>query len=154
MQTGSYFCNLPRGISIFAVSTYNTDYILIKKENYKKALEALEAFGYSVVDWQKIHMRNSHIFKRLIQIEPNKYHTLRQCSFIEAGNGERLNLLSIIYFLSQRRNYREGSIHRLTNYCNLFKIKPQKIIWASDNIKRKMQKKRLHNRNKWWAANN
>lgn len=39
-----------RGISIFAVSTYNTDYILIKKENYKKALEALEAFGYSVVD--------------------------------------------------------------------------------------------------------
>lgn len=85
-------------------------------------------------------MRNSHIFKRLIQIEPNKYHTLRQCSFIEAGNGERLNLLSIIYFLGQRRNYREGSIHRLTNYCNLFKIKPQKIISASDNIKRKMQK--------------
>ena len=39
-----------RGISIFAVSTYNTDYILIKKENYKKALEAFEAFGYSVVD--------------------------------------------------------------------------------------------------------
>lgn len=39
-----------RGISIFAVSTYNTDYILIKKENYQKALEALEAFGYSAVD--------------------------------------------------------------------------------------------------------
>lgn len=39
-----------RGISIFAVSTYNTDYILIKKENYQKTLEALEAFGYSAVD--------------------------------------------------------------------------------------------------------
>ena len=31
-----------RGISIFAVSTYNTEYILIKKENYKKALELLK----------------------------------------------------------------------------------------------------------------
>ena len=29
------------GISIFAVSTYNTDYVLIKKENYQKALEVL-----------------------------------------------------------------------------------------------------------------
>ena len=37
------------GISIFAVSTYNTDYVLIKKENYEKGLEVLRASGYEVV---------------------------------------------------------------------------------------------------------
>lgn len=37
-------------ISIFAVSTYNTDYVLVKKENYPKALEVLEASGYMVGD--------------------------------------------------------------------------------------------------------
>lgn len=38
------------GISIFAVSTYNTDYILIKKESYEKALAALGAAGYTISD--------------------------------------------------------------------------------------------------------
>ena len=38
------------GISIFAVSTYNTDYVLIKKENYQKALEILQTKGYKIVD--------------------------------------------------------------------------------------------------------
>ena len=38
------------GISIFAVSTYNTDYILIKKENYQKALEVLQTTGYKITD--------------------------------------------------------------------------------------------------------
>ena len=38
------------GISIFAVSTYNTDYVLIKKENYQKALEILQTAGYEIVD--------------------------------------------------------------------------------------------------------
>ena len=38
------------GISIFAVSTYNTDYVLIKKENYQKGLEVLRAAGYEVID--------------------------------------------------------------------------------------------------------
>lgn len=37
-------------ISIFAVSTYNTDYILIKSENYQRGLEILEAAGYKIVD--------------------------------------------------------------------------------------------------------
>ena len=37
------------GIGIFAVSTYNTDYILVKEENFKRALEALESAGYKVV---------------------------------------------------------------------------------------------------------
>lgn len=37
-------------IGIFAVSTYNTDYILIKKENYQKALQVLENAGYQMVE--------------------------------------------------------------------------------------------------------
>ena len=36
-------------IGIFAVSTYNTDYILVKEEKKKKALLALEEEGYTVV---------------------------------------------------------------------------------------------------------
>lgn len=35
-------------IGIFAVSTYNTDYIFTKQENYKKALNILSENGYSV----------------------------------------------------------------------------------------------------------
>ncbi len=38
------------GISIFAVSTYNTDYILIKDTNYEKALEVLKYSGYEIVE--------------------------------------------------------------------------------------------------------
>ena len=37
------------GIGIFAVSTYNTDYILVKQENFEKALAALTAAGYRVI---------------------------------------------------------------------------------------------------------
>ena len=37
-------------ISIFAISTYNTDYVLIKKENYQKALDILEHSGYEIVE--------------------------------------------------------------------------------------------------------
>ena len=29
-------------ISIFAISTYNTDYVLVKEENFDKALEVLK----------------------------------------------------------------------------------------------------------------
>ena len=39
-----------KGISIFAVSTYNTDYVMVKKENFQKALEVLAAAGYDIVD--------------------------------------------------------------------------------------------------------
>ncbi|MBR5975192.1 MAG: ACT domain-containing protein [Clostridiales bacterium] len=35
-------------IGIFAVSTYNTDYILVKEENFERAMEALEKAGYEV----------------------------------------------------------------------------------------------------------
>ena len=36
-------------IGIFAVSTYNTDYILVKEENFERTLEALASNGYSFV---------------------------------------------------------------------------------------------------------
>ena len=35
-------------ISIFAVSTYDTDYILVKQENFEKALKTLAGHGYTV----------------------------------------------------------------------------------------------------------
>ena len=37
------------GIGIFAVSTYNTDYILVKKENFDRALNVLSNAGYTVL---------------------------------------------------------------------------------------------------------
>ncbi len=36
-------------IGIFAVSTYNTDYILVKEENFERALAVLALEGYKVV---------------------------------------------------------------------------------------------------------
>ena len=36
-------------IGIFAVSTYNTDYILVKEENFEKALDVLAGEGYEIV---------------------------------------------------------------------------------------------------------
>ena len=38
------------GIGIFAVSTFNTDYILVKAENFEKALSVLSAEGYEVIN--------------------------------------------------------------------------------------------------------
>ena len=35
-------------IGIFAVSTYNTDYILVKEENFAKAIAVLQENGYTV----------------------------------------------------------------------------------------------------------
>ena len=35
-------------IGIFAISTYNTDYILTKEENFEKALHVLKASGYEI----------------------------------------------------------------------------------------------------------
>lgn len=37
-------------ISIFAVSTYNTDYVFIKDDNYQRGLEILQAAGYTIID--------------------------------------------------------------------------------------------------------
>lgn len=38
------------GIGIFAVSTYNTDYILVKEENFAKALNVLSGNGYTIIE--------------------------------------------------------------------------------------------------------
>ena len=37
-------------IGIFAVSTFNTDYILVKEENLERAIGALQENGYQVVE--------------------------------------------------------------------------------------------------------
>ena len=37
-----------RHIPIFVVSTYDTDYLLVKKENLSAALDALQTGGYEV----------------------------------------------------------------------------------------------------------
>lgn len=37
-------------IGIFAVSTYNTDYILVKSENFDKAASVLKSNGYTFVE--------------------------------------------------------------------------------------------------------
>lgn len=37
-------------IGIFVVSTYNTDYVLVKKENFNAALDMLEEKGYVIVE--------------------------------------------------------------------------------------------------------
>lgn len=36
-------------IGIFAVSTYNTDYIFMKKENFARALDVLSDAGYRII---------------------------------------------------------------------------------------------------------
>lgn len=37
------------GISLFALSTYNTDYILVKEASFEKALSLLAQNGYTVI---------------------------------------------------------------------------------------------------------
>lgn len=37
-------------IGIFAVSTYNTDYILVKEENFEKAMRVLGEAGYQITE--------------------------------------------------------------------------------------------------------
>ena len=40
-------------ISIFALSTFNTDYILVQKEDFNKAIEVLQKAGYSMQGVEK-----------------------------------------------------------------------------------------------------
>ena len=37
-------------ISIFALSTFNTDYILVQRGDFNKAIEVLQKAGYSIQD--------------------------------------------------------------------------------------------------------
>ena len=39
-----------RKIGLFAISTYNTDYVLTKDENFESAVLALKAAGYTIKD--------------------------------------------------------------------------------------------------------
>lgn len=39
-----------KGIGIFVVSTFNTDYVLVKETKFERALAALEEDGYVVVE--------------------------------------------------------------------------------------------------------
>ena len=41
-------CLAENGIGIFAISTFNTDYILTKAKNFEKAVKTLEAKGYKI----------------------------------------------------------------------------------------------------------
>ncbi|MCT6838910.1 MAG: ACT domain-containing protein [Bifidobacteriales bacterium] len=38
-----------KGIGIFAVSTYNTDYVLTKADDFPAALDALDKSGYTII---------------------------------------------------------------------------------------------------------
>lgn len=39
-----------RKIGLFAISTYNTDYVLMKEENFESAVLALKEAGYTIKD--------------------------------------------------------------------------------------------------------
>ena len=38
------------GISIFAISTFNTDYLLVKEEKFSEAIDTLKKNGYDVIE--------------------------------------------------------------------------------------------------------
>ena len=40
-------------ISIFLISTYDTDYLLVKEENFTRAGDVLRAAGYAIVDGER-----------------------------------------------------------------------------------------------------
>ncbi len=40
-------------ISIFAASTYNTDYVFVKSQNYQRGLEILKSAGYEIITKEK-----------------------------------------------------------------------------------------------------
>lgn len=45
------------GISIFTVSTYETDYLLVRKGQISQACQVLEAAGYQFIDQADFHTR-------------------------------------------------------------------------------------------------
>lgn len=48
-------------IGIFAVSTYNTDYILVKAEQFSRAMQCLADAGYTVVRYKISHQINRSV---------------------------------------------------------------------------------------------
>ena len=41
-------CLAENGIGIFVISTFNTDYVLTKENDFSKAIEVLELAGYTI----------------------------------------------------------------------------------------------------------
>ena len=41
------------GISVFAISTYDTDYVLVKDDEFENALMALKNAGYSIENYEE-----------------------------------------------------------------------------------------------------
>ena len=46
-------CLVDNSIGIFAISTFNTDYILIKDGDFEKAIEVLQLAGYTITKYHK-----------------------------------------------------------------------------------------------------
>lgn len=49
------------GISIFAISTFDTDYILIKQETCEHAIRALESGGYEFIESDCVQSKGSSV---------------------------------------------------------------------------------------------
>ena len=68
-------------IGIFAISTYNTDYIFVKEENFAKALKSLAEHGYKVIN-EKVS-KGLAALKNILPSENVLYKLLRP--ELEAG---------------------------------------------------------------------
>ena len=64
-------------IGIFAISTFNTDYILVKQENFAKALHSLEEHGYKVLHEEVCEKEEKAAPKEGIPAENALYKLLR-----------------------------------------------------------------------------
>ena len=53
------------GISVFALSTYDTDYLLVKKEQLEKAIQTLQEEGYAINKVRSSELRVRSRRKRL-----------------------------------------------------------------------------------------
>ena len=42
-----------KAISIYAISTFNTDYVLVDRDDFEKAIDALRSAGYTIADDDK-----------------------------------------------------------------------------------------------------
>lgn len=76
-------------IGIFAVSTYNTDYVLVKEENFARALNALAAAGYEVESLTTVY------FVRHAQPD-YRSGPGEQCHLSEEGRSDRSAVLDFL----------------------------------------------------------
>ena len=50
IMAGLSTCLAEMGISLFAISTYDTDYILVKTDQFESAITALQTAGHTIVE--------------------------------------------------------------------------------------------------------